>query len=171
MRLSKEEREKLSQEILNDLPEDFSLIPPWISLFFLQFFMLLASGPPISFSIGDLVGLSEAGNFVLFVFFFLPMTLFPSMLLMCGRMEYGLKILRAIAIGLMVAAGLIFILILGMVGSMSPGVLLSGVFACGALWVSYMVKFQAFALHRQRMIQWQKQRTEKNKEFKKRVKK
>jgi hypothetical protein len=166
MRLSAEEKQKLINDILDDLPEGFSIFPPWLSLFFLEFFSLLVAGSVVAVVIKEAISLDPAFLMALYVVAIFPAVMIPNIMVMSGRMALGLRAIR-------ISSGTIFVVSLlatGLAFFQDMPVFSSGLLACllasVAYVVSHTVRFQAFALHRSRMASWSKDRLRKNREFK-----
>lgn len=166
MRLKPEEKQKMVNEILDDLPEGFSIFPPWLSLFFIEFFSLLFSGSVAAVVVKEVGNLDPAYLIGLYVLAIFPAVMIPNILVMSGRMALGLRAIRISCLTIfmvsLIATGLAFFQEMSV---FSAGIL-SCLLALLAYVVSHTVRFQAFALHRHRMASWSKERLRKNRKFK-----
>ena len=166
MSLSSEERQKLTQEILDDLPEGFSIFPPWLSLFLLQLFSLILSLGFGAIVLQEAFGLEP--NVLVFLSFsmFLLLVIMPNIFLMSGRMKVGMVLVRVSSMSFVVIFLVGFLVVFArdsrvmVLGWLAPALALLTFF------ISYTVKLHVFAAYRQRMVAWSKERLKKNKAFK-----
>lgn len=170
MKLTKEEQQKLIQEILDDLPDNFSIFPPWLWLFLVQLFSLKISGIVAASALELGLSLSPPQFLSFCVFVIFPMILVPNIILATGRMELGIKLIR------LAARIFFFMAILGFIVIKLDAINITLQLVAAGLaylthFISYTVKFQAFALHRSQMAAWSKERIRKNKAFKNETKK
>lgn len=165
MRLSREDKQKLVAQVLDDLPQDFALFSPWKSLFLIQLFSSIVAGAVMSGLIVNIFDLSSPQLFGGFVFLVLPMVLVPNTIIVQGGMALGINCIRWVLGTFILTSVGCLVAVFTAVGEVFLGACVALAASLLAFSITFTIRFQAFALHRKRMIQWSKERLEKNRVF------
>jgi len=161
MRLTKEEQTQLTREVLDDLPEDFALLSPWISIWLANIFVSIAG-------IGTLTVLLQEEHSVPIpkaLGFGLAATLFlciANFVITQGYRTTGTTLVKAIAYTLTMAG------VISLVALRELNILAIGLMGFGltSILLSHSKYFFVFTFHRAKMMAWARERIQKNKDFK-----
>lgn len=165
MSLSKEDKEKLVEQVLDDLPQDFAFFSPWVSLFLIQLFSSIVAGAVMASIIVSLLDLSSPQLFGGFVFLVLPMVLVPNTIIMQGGMTLGIQCVRFVLGAFVLIAFGCMVAVLNAAGGVFLGAFVALTTSLLAFIITFTIRFQVFAFHRKRMVQWSKERLEKNRVY------
>lgn len=170
MRLTPEEQKKLSEGIMDDLPENFAIFSPWTSLFLVQIFSLLFSGVLGAVMLLGLLSLPPAYVVGFVLFAVCPLVIAPNIILSTGKTDLGMRLIRLSAkLFILMSLAVIFLSIHEALRFL-VGACVSAALACLTHFITGTLKFQQFALHRAQMAVWSKERIRKNKAFKNAIK-
>ncbi|WP_439136022.1 hypothetical protein [Pseudomaricurvus sp.] len=166
MKLTKEEKDQLLQEIADDLPEYFAIFSPWMSLWLVNILLsciaigsvvnILADLFNVSFKYAYLFGLAVA-----------ILLIASNILIASGRRSMGTRPLQIFGY-CSVAFGLLALTMYFKDGAALILILLGSGFL--SILITHSVKFQVFAYHREKMGAWGRERIKKNRAFVEKVK-
>lgn len=163
MKLTKKEQEKLIAEILNDLPEDYAFLSPYISLWLLNIVLVCIYTGILVATIATQFGLPITTALIVGLVMCVTFCLI-NVLLAQGYSGIGLRLVRLFSMLSIVAAMSIFA-----IKGYTLAVLVASVVAFVSVFVTHSTYFLVFVHHREKMMQWARERNKKNKEFKAKI--
>ena len=161
MKLTKDEKQALLNDIASDLPENFAVFSPWTSLWLLQIVLMMVSLGVLIFLFISVLHPIQAYEFIGVLMGSTILVVVPNALIVHGYSDKGLYLLRVINIALLFLAVAVFY---ADTQYLYPCLLLF-IFSLLILWLVSSIPFKVFLLHRKEMGQWRKLRKEKNKIF------
>lgn len=166
MKLTKEEKDQLLQEIADDLPEYFAIFSPWMSLFLINTLLnimaiaiaMVIFSEVIHFPFKYAYGIGMFSGLVFCV---------ANGLVVSGYRKIGIRCLNVF--------GYIFVAIGGLASinhfaESRINILIVLVSGCLSVLITHSLKFEVFAYHREIMSVWGRERIKKNRAFVKKVK-
>jgi len=167
MRLNKEEKKALADDIMGDLPEFFALFSPHTWLWLVEIFLTILGGAMLVFALHLFFELSSPLLLYISILLITVISLgVPNLLIVSGKNTLGIKYLQIISkLHIVIASLLLF--------QGVPIAYLSVVVIASALlviWITRTIRFQVFALHRKKMADWGRERIKKNKAFRQAIK-
>ena len=161
MRLTKEEQTQLTREVLDDLPEDFALLSPWVSIWLANIIVSIAGIATLIVLLQEqhLVPIPKALGFGLVALLFLC---FSNFVIAQGYRTTGTNLVKVIAYALTMA-GVISLVVQSDFNLLAFGLL---GFGLTSILLSHSKYFFVFTFHRAKMMAWARERMRKNKDFK-----
>ncbi|MBU3068582.1 hypothetical protein KOI40_02060 [Aestuariicella sp. G3-2] len=167
MKLTKEEKDQLLQEIADDLPEYFAVFSPWMSLWLINMLLSIVGIAVTTVTLSEKFhvsfGIAYSTGIFFTVFFCLANGLVAS-----GRRVIGTRLLKAIGYLLLVFGAISTAYYFNDTPQLPIFIFLSGLLS---LLITHSLKFTVFAYHREKMGTWGRERIKKNRAFVEKIKK
>lgn len=161
MKLTKEEKAALQQEIQADLPEFFSIFPPWFWLWLIEIALMMAIGGVFHSLLMIILSLELKTFYLTMVMTCCVTVIIPNALINHGKNILGIRLLQTICLLYILASSAIAIqksehFILSLIITSMSGLV---------IFITKTIAFQTMALHRKKMAEWGRERIKKNKAY------
>ena len=166
MKLTKEEKEELARQALDDVPENFAIFSPWTSLWLLEILLIMASSGMLAYIFVNAFHPLQTYHFFSLLFILTILCMVANAFLVHGFSESGVKLIKAISYIFILFS--IFIFFFN--GSYIYYCFLILLSSCFCLFLVDSVRFKVFLGHRKEMLKWRRFQFKKNEFFKEKIK-